>query len=380
MTNTSYIRGLIGKDQYQETTVNDWERVRGEELRSGEARPLTEFEIHFLKCCKHQAEPFCPKEIALLAETTTNPVEDDVCDTSDDNCDSLYSIADEDYSYDWEDLLQHDLKNQTPEERIQRYAADRAIALRDLNLLEHMLNNGTPTDITLSSGNPPLLHAAEHHDYDLAALFVKYDAWPFGSAYGRPAPLKIAMRDTGLESSNAIIQHAVAIKISERAQLIADGHGDQYEEEKLYGNSVLALAVNCRSLSLVQAALEAEFDCFGEFDPTREESVIYPEMDCEDKPDRLIFLSLKHKSFDIARLLIETRKKRLAHPDSRTSMLDSEELCNLSLRIEHDVQRLKQAEEQERTLQARRKERELDPYRPLRKPTPVIDLDDDVPF
>ena len=70
MSKTSYIRGLIGKEQYQETTIDGFEKARAEDLRSGDEKPLTGFEIHFLKCCRGDANPACPKEKALLDATS----------------------------------------------------------------------------------------------------------------------------------------------------------------------------------------------------------------------------------------------------------------------------------------------------------------------
>lgn len=62
----SYIHGLITEDRYNETELTDWETARAETLLDGEARPVTGFEIHFLRCIARLARPVTPKERALL--------------------------------------------------------------------------------------------------------------------------------------------------------------------------------------------------------------------------------------------------------------------------------------------------------------------------
>ena len=66
MSSSSYIKGLVGKGQYSETSVSDWEWVRAKNLVSGEEKPMTGFEIHFICCWKGTAMPASPKEIALI--------------------------------------------------------------------------------------------------------------------------------------------------------------------------------------------------------------------------------------------------------------------------------------------------------------------------
>lgn len=69
MSSSSYIPGIITPENYQEEFVTDFERARGEDLIVGDSKPLTGFEIHFLKCHKGLARPLTPKERALLDET-----------------------------------------------------------------------------------------------------------------------------------------------------------------------------------------------------------------------------------------------------------------------------------------------------------------------
>lgn len=306
------------------------------------------------------------------------------------------------------DTVKHD-------ETIQRYAFLYAIETHDLDLLQYLLEKGMPTDIALANGQTPLLYAAQQDDQKLVELLLAYGAWPFyggsiptvsrhiDSYSGEecpfeeeeklPTPFQIAAQSADSESSKAILRRAIEIKIAKQAELISIGEApeycDDYEIAKLdwEGNqtrigtfSVLELAVFLGSESLVRTAIEAKFDVFGTFDRHREYSVIYPEMDCDEVPDKLLELALRGKNFVIARLLIETRQQRLANPDSKTSMLDSNERRMLLLKIDEDIERVRVAEEKEGAFQALRKERELDPYRPRKQPDPINFLDDEIPF
>lgn len=305
------------------------------------------------------------------------------------------------------------------EQTIQRYAFLYAIEARDFALLQYMLEKGIPTDIALASGETPLLYAAQHDDQKLVELLLAYGAWPF---YGGsiptasrqidlysgeecpfeeeeklPTPVQIAAQSANSESSKAILHRACEIGIAKQAELISEDETienfDFYKITEInWGGrqigvgvfsdmfSTLKLAVLLGSESLVHAAIEAQFDVFGTFAPDREYSVIYPEMDCDEDPDEILQLALHGKHFGIARMVIEARQEKLLHPDSRVSMLDSDERRKLLLRIDEDIERVRMAEEKERAFQALRKERELDPYRPRQKPTPINFLDDEIPF
>lgn len=56
-------------EKYHEEFVTESERARGEDLILGDSKPLTGFEIHFLKCHRGYARPLTAKERALLDET-----------------------------------------------------------------------------------------------------------------------------------------------------------------------------------------------------------------------------------------------------------------------------------------------------------------------
>lgn len=62
----SYLMGLVTPDKYHEAKASDAEIWRAEQLASGEANPVTGFEIHFLNALRHEVTPHTPKERALF--------------------------------------------------------------------------------------------------------------------------------------------------------------------------------------------------------------------------------------------------------------------------------------------------------------------------
>ena len=60
-----YLLGLISKEKYYETTVSDSEVARAEDLLDGESKPMTGFEIHFLRVMRGESLACTPKESVL---------------------------------------------------------------------------------------------------------------------------------------------------------------------------------------------------------------------------------------------------------------------------------------------------------------------------
>lgn len=67
-----FLLGLVSKDKYRETTVSDFEVARAEDLWNEELKPVTGFEIHFLRVMRGDSLPCTPKEIALVEAVTAN--------------------------------------------------------------------------------------------------------------------------------------------------------------------------------------------------------------------------------------------------------------------------------------------------------------------
>lgn len=79
---SSYIIGLVTPDKYHEAKASDAEIWRAEQLASGEANPVTGFEIHFLNALRREVKPHTPKERALFDKIgymteTGAPADDD---------------------------------------------------------------------------------------------------------------------------------------------------------------------------------------------------------------------------------------------------------------------------------------------------------------
>lgn len=68
----SYLLGLISKEKYYETTVSDSEVARAEDLLDGDSKPMTGFEIHFLRVMRGESLACTPKEIVLEKTVRAN--------------------------------------------------------------------------------------------------------------------------------------------------------------------------------------------------------------------------------------------------------------------------------------------------------------------